>query len=75
MLVLDGSALSLDDVVRAARRPGEVRVAPAARERVAASYAFAETVAAQRSVYGRSTGVGSNRDQRSEEHTSELQSH
>ncbi len=50
-------------MVRAARRPGEVRVAPAARERVAASYAFAETVAAQRSVYGRSTGVGSNRDQ------------
>ncbi|GAA1884721.1 aromatic amino acid lyase [Lapillicoccus jejuensis] len=63
MLVLDGSSLSLDDVVRAARRPGPVAVSDEARARVAASYAFAGTVAEQRSVYGRSTGVGANRDQ------------
>jgi histidine ammonia-lyase len=58
-----GDRLTLDDVVAAARRTEPVLLAPEVRDRVAASHAFADEVARTRPVYGRSTGVGANRDQ------------
>ena len=60
---LDGSHLSLDEIVAVSLRGGPVAVDPRARERVAASHAFADAVAEERPIYGRSTGVGANRDQ------------
>jgi len=59
---LDGSHLSLDVIVAASRRGDPVEVAPSARGRVAASHDFANSVAEDRPIYGRSTGVGGNRD-------------
>jgi histidine ammonia-lyase len=60
---LDGSHLSLDEIVAVSRRGGgPVEVEPAARERVARSHAFANRVAEDRPIYGRSTGVGANKD-------------
>ncbi|RLV50436.1 aromatic amino acid lyase [Nocardioides mangrovicus] len=59
---LDGSHLSLDDVLAVARRREPVRLSREARDRIAASHAFAADVAASRPIYGRSTGVGANRD-------------
>jgi histidine ammonia-lyase len=59
---LDGTHLSLDEIVAASRREVSVDVATSARARVAASHAYADSVAADRPVYGRSTGVGANRD-------------
>ncbi len=63
MPTLDGSHLSLDQIVAASRRGGPVSVDPAARERVTASHEFANAIAEERPIYGRSTGVGANRDQ------------
>ena len=62
MPTLDGSHLSLDDIVAVSRRAEPVEVDPGARERVAASHRYADTVAGQRPIYGRSTGVGANRE-------------
>src|SRR5205823_14813741 len=45
----------------AGRRTG-IALAPAALTRARASFEFAQQIAAQRPVYGRSTGVGGNRD-------------
>src|SRR5204863_6895355 len=59
---LDGSHLTLDDIVAASRRDGPVLLDPEARARVEASYAFAEEVGTNRPIYGRSTGVGANRE-------------
>jgi histidine ammonia-lyase len=64
------TALRIGDVpltpaaVAAAARSGklEVVLTGAARERLAAGHAAAEAAAAQRPVYGRTTGVGANRD-------------
>ena len=53
---LDGNHLSLDEIVAVARGGGQSRSTPAARERVAASHEFADTVAEERPIYGRSTG-------------------
>jgi histidine ammonia-lyase len=61
--ILDGNHLTLDDIVATSHRTEPVQVAPEARDRVAASRRFADEVAGRRWVYGRSTGVGSNRDQ------------
>ena len=63
MPILDGNHLTLDDIVATSRRTEQVQVAPEARDRVAASRRFADEVAGRRWVYGRSTGVGANRDQ------------
>ena len=55
--------LAPDAVAEAARAgPVAVAVGPAARARMAAGHAAAEAVAARREVYGRTTGVGANRD-------------
>ena len=43
---LDGSRLTLDDIVAVSRRTAGVSVDPSARERVAASHDFADGVAA-----------------------------
>jgi histidine ammonia-lyase len=59
---LDGSHLTLDEIVGVSRRAGSVAIDPGARERVAASHAFADEVAESRPIYGRSTGVGANKD-------------
>ncbi|MEP6817291.1 MAG: aromatic amino acid lyase [Marmoricola sp.] len=59
---IDGRHLALDDIVAIARERQPVRLASSARSRVRRSQQFAERVAAQRPIYGRSTGVGANRD-------------
>jgi histidine ammonia-lyase len=63
VLDVDGSSLTLEQVVAVARGGDRVRVHPAARARVAASHTYAARVVTQRPIYGRSTGVGANRDQ------------
>lgn len=62
MVILDGRSLSLRDIVAASLQDEQVGLAPEVRARVARSYEFAEQVATERPVYGRSTGVGANRD-------------
>ncbi|MGI9155177.1 MAG: aromatic amino acid lyase, partial [Marmoricola sp.] len=62
MIELDGRHLALADIVAVARRREPARLADEARERVRASQLYAEEVAARRPIYGRSTGVGGNRD-------------
>ena len=61
-LTVDGSHLSLDEIVTVARRGDTVRVEPSARARVEASHVFADRVAEDRPIYGRSTGVGANKE-------------
>ena len=63
MLTLDGEHLSLDEIVAVSRRGHAVEVLEPARARVGESHLFAGEVAEQRPIYGRSTGVGGNRDQ------------
>ena len=63
MTELGCAALGLADVVRIARADEPVTVAPDALERVGELARRADEVAARRPVYGRSTGVGANRDQ------------
>lgn len=62
MTLVDGSGLTLDQIVAVARQAAPVRLDPSARERVTASRAYADEIAARRPVYGRSTGVGANRE-------------
>jgi len=61
---IDGAHLSLADIAALAAGPASAsaELDPAARERAARSHEFAVQVSAQRPVYGRSTGVGANRD-------------
>jgi len=59
---VDGSHLTLDDIVAVARRKEPVTLDPSVVARVAASQEFANRVAKERRIYGRSTGVGANRD-------------
>jgi histidine ammonia-lyase len=59
-VVLDGESLVLADVVAVARAREPVKLAPAARERMAANRALVEeAVAREEAVYGLNTGVGS----------------
>ena len=60
-IVIDGSSLSCAAVVRAARGDVTVAIAPEGVERAAAASRTAAEVAAERPVYGRTTGVGANR--------------
>lgn len=62
MSMLDGSRLSLDEIVAVARQRETAHLDPSVRARVAESHAFAASIAEDRPVYGRSTGVGANRD-------------
>jgi histidine ammonia-lyase len=59
---IDGGRLGLDGIVAVARRREPVRLMPEARTRVRRSQEFAARVAEERPIYGRSTGVGANRD-------------
>jgi histidine ammonia-lyase len=59
---IDGTRLTTAEIVAAARREDTVELTEAARERVGASAALAERVAAERPLYGRTTGVGANRN-------------
>ena len=63
MRSVDGTGLTVDDIVAVARDHEPVQLAPGSRDRIAASHAFAEQVAEEQWIYGRSTGVGANRDQ------------
>ena len=58
-VVLDGRSLTLEAVGRAAAGPVACRIAPAARERMAASRAVIERCASgEEPVYGVNTGFG-----------------
>jgi histidine ammonia-lyase len=61
VIVLDGTGLDAPTVAAVASRRDGVRLAGGALARAAASFDFAQRVADQRPVYGRSTGVGANR--------------
>jgi len=59
MLSIDGCSLTLDDVVRVARGPTKVRLAPAAAKRVDAGRRALERILASATVaYGIKTGFG-----------------
>jgi histidine ammonia-lyase len=62
-VLLDGDSLTCAQVAAAARRQAPVAIDPAGRERARAAAQTAAEVTAQRPVYGRTTGVGANRDQ------------
>jgi histidine ammonia-lyase len=56
-----GDDLTCRDVAAVARRHSHVAVTAAGLRRAAAAYAAAARIAADRAVYGRTTGVGANR--------------
>ena len=58
-VVLDGASLTVDEVLRVARREERVQLAPAALERMARARAVVEDALARGDVvYGLTTGVG-----------------
>lgn len=61
-VVLDGTGLTCTEVATVAAGDTEVVVAGAAWEQVRLAYERASAASAARPVYGRSTGVGANRD-------------
>jgi histidine ammonia-lyase len=61
VITLAGQRLRLEDVAAiAAGAP--VELGPAGRDRAAATHALAVRISGERTVYGRSTGVGANKD-------------
>ncbi len=63
MIRLDGRTLSCEKVRALARGTTTATVSRAGRQRAAAAASTAAQLAASRGIYGRSTGVGANRDQ------------
>jgi histidine ammonia-lyase len=63
MVVLDGESLSCGQVAAVARGRAQVTFSAAGRGRAAAAARVVAVVTGRRPVYGRSTGVGANRDQ------------
>jgi histidine ammonia-lyase len=61
MIEIDGERLTSAGIVALAQRRESLTVTAEAWRRVNRSRAFAERIAAERPVYGRSTGVGANR--------------
>lgn len=61
-LIIDGSSLSCQDVVDASRRAMSVSLAPDAERAVVRANRVADELSRIRPVYGRTTGVGANRD-------------
>lgn len=59
---VDGQSLSVDDLAELAAEPIRVTVSPAALVRVGQSHEWAVRLRGERPMYGRSTGVGANRD-------------
>ncbi len=62
LLVLDGTALTCAEVATVARGQARVAVSRPGRDRAAAAAEVVRRVSARGEVYGRTTGVGSNRD-------------
>jgi histidine ammonia-lyase len=60
--VVDGRTLSCDDVVRVATGDVPVRVAPEAMAAAHLAWETASAASSARPVYGRTTGVGANKD-------------
>ena len=63
MILLDGASLTTGQVTAVARYHAQVGIADEGRAAAAAAARVATEVAARRPVYGRTTGVGANRDQ------------
>jgi histidine ammonia-lyase len=61
-IVIDGMSLTCAGVAAVARDEGRVTVAPAAAAAARAAWETARDVTARRPVYGRTTGVGANRN-------------
>ncbi|MGH3758484.1 aromatic amino acid ammonia-lyase [Actinophytocola sp.] len=61
-LVVDGRSLRCADVALIADHDVTVRVSPEAARRAEAAWALMTELAARREIYGRTTGVGANRD-------------
>ncbi len=61
MITLDGTPLAVADLVAVADG-APVALADAARARVTATHELARRLSAERTVYGRTTGVGANKD-------------
>ena len=62
MILVDGQHLSTRQIAALAHRRDAIAIAEDARERARESYEFGERTVTQRPIYGRSTGVGANRD-------------
>jgi histidine ammonia-lyase len=62
VIYLDGEHLSCAEIAAAAQAGDEVRLTADARERIASSHERACRLSGLRQLYGRSTGVGANRD-------------
>jgi histidine ammonia-lyase len=62
LLVLDGATLTCADVAAAAGGQRRVELADGVLDRVAAAHARSVELVSSRHVYGRTTGVGGNRD-------------
>lgn len=60
---IDGRTLTCGDVVRVARDRAPVRLDATARKRAQDAWQLVEDIAADRPVYGRTTGVGANRQE------------
>jgi len=61
-VVLDGTSLTGDDVVRVARYHSPVVLHEDGLDRLEASWRASQRLVVRREVYGRTTGVGANRD-------------
>ncbi|MFF3707917.1 aromatic amino acid lyase [Streptomyces phaeochromogenes] len=62
MIIVDGINLTSSDIAALAYGETSVRLADEARSRAARSFEHAVQISSERMVYGRSTGVGANRD-------------
>ncbi|MBA3279067.1 MAG: aromatic amino acid lyase [Geodermatophilaceae bacterium] len=60
-VVVTGLTLTCPDVVAVARQARPISLHPDGRRRAALAHSMAEHIVGQRSVYGRTTGVGANR--------------
>ncbi|HVX42430.1 MAG TPA: aromatic amino acid lyase [Mycobacteriales bacterium] len=62
VIVLDGRSLTASHIAALAHRQDRAELPAAGRDRATASAEFAAQASRERPVYGRSTGVGANRD-------------
>ena len=61
-VLLDGAQLTVDQLTALAREPVAVEPDPAALDHARRSWETAVRIAARQPIYGRTTGVGGNRD-------------
>jgi len=62
-VLVDGRTLTCGDIVRVARSGAPVRLDATARKRAQYAWELAESITSRRQVYGRTTGVGANRQE------------